>query len=189
VKAATLVARPKTRSECRVLELALGILCVLTIVVVASALHRLMLYENAFGLTRPRLAAEGFAVWLAGTFAVLLVLGGVRRPSEVPRVVLAWTAFALVGFSVGNPDARIAERNVARWHETGRLDVGYLSTLSADAAPELAQLPPKLRRYALATTADRLSKDEPLASANLSRSRARRHLRTAAVSAVTPGLP
>jgi hypothetical protein len=189
VKGAAFAAKPETSREHVVRQLGLGLLCALTIVILASALHRLMLYENAFGLTRTRLAAEAFAVWLAGTFAVLLGLGAARRTRELPRVVLAWTALALVGFSVANPDARIAERNVSRWRETGRLDVRYLSTLSADATPELARLPPTLRQRALARIAGRLSKDEPLASANLSRARARRHLRAAAVSVATPGLP
>jgi hypothetical protein len=176
VKVATLVAQPRTTTEERTLQLLLGLLCALTLVVLASALHRLMLYEDAFGLTRPRLAAEGFILWLGGTIAILLLLGALRRTASFPRTVLVWTASALVVFSIANPDARIADRNVERWRNTGRLDVGYVSTLSADAVPALSELPAPLRPRVLARIADRLSREEPWSSANLSRARAQRDL-------------
>ena len=47
-----------------VLRFLLGALLCLTLVVLVSALHRLRLYEDAFGLTRLRLLAEGIALWL-----------------------------------------------------------------------------------------------------------------------------
>jgi hypothetical protein len=173
VKGAAVFARPRTRTERLLLRGLLGLLGVLTIVIVASALHRLRLYESAFGLTRPRLAAEAFALWLAGTFALLLLLGALRRAAIFPRAVLAWAAVALIGFSIANPDARIAERNVDRWRETGRIDLRYVSGLSADAAPALSRLPAPLRDEALAEIAEGLSREEPWSSANLSRRHAR----------------
>jgi hypothetical protein len=173
VKAATMFAGPRTRAEELLLRGLLGLLGVLTIVIVASAFHRLRLYESAFGLTRPRLAAEAFALWLAGTFVLLLLLGALQRAATFPRSVLAWAAVALIGFSIANPDARIAERNVDRWRETGRIDLRYVSGLSADAAPALNGLPAPLRDEALAEIAEELARDEPRSSANLSRRRAR----------------
>jgi Domain of unknown function (DUF4173) len=173
VKGATLFAGPRTRTEELFLRALLGLLCALTIVIVASAFHRLRLYESAFGLTRLRLAAEAFALWLGGTFALLLAVGALRRAVAFPRVVLAWVAVALIAFSIANPDARIADRNVERWRETGRLDVVYVSRLSADATPALSRLPTGLRDEALAEIAEDLSPEEPWSSANLSRRRAR----------------
>jgi hypothetical protein len=176
VKGATLFAGPRTRTEQLLLQALLGLLCALTIVIVASAFHRLRLYESAFGLTRLRLVAEVFALWLGGTFALLLLVGALRRASMLPRAVLAWAATALVAFSVANPDARIADRNVDRWRETGRIDLDYASRLSADATPALSRLPAPLRDQALAEIAEELSRDEPWSSANLSRRRARDRL-------------
>jgi hypothetical protein len=188
VKSAALVARPRSRAEELLLRALLGVLCALTIVILASALHRLRLYESAFGLTRARIAAEAFAVWLGGTFALLLLLGGLRRVASLPRVLLGWAALALVLFSVADPDGRIADRNVERWRETGRLDLAYASNLSADAAPALSRLPLHLRRQALAKLEEDLARDEPLASANLARARARRLIRRAlpATTAASP---
>jgi hypothetical protein len=173
VKGAAIFAGPRTRSERLLLRGLVALLCLLTIVVVASAIHRLRLYESAFGLTRPRLAAEAFALWLAGTFALLLLLGAVQRAGAFPRAVLAWAAVALIGFSIANPDARIAERNVDRWRETGRIDLEYGSRLSADATPALSRLPAPLRDEALAEITEKLSREEPWSSANLSRRHAR----------------
>jgi hypothetical protein len=177
VKGATTFAGPRTRAEQLLLRGLLGLLCLLTIVIVASAFHRLRLYESAFGLTRPRLAAEAFALWLSGTFALLVLLGALQRAAAFPRAVLAWAAVALVGFSIANPDARIAERNVDRWRETGRIDLEYVSGLSADATPALSRLPAHLSDEALTEIAEELSRDEPWSSANLSRRRARDLLR------------
>jgi Domain of unknown function (DUF4173) len=176
IKGATLVAVPRGRTEEVILRLLLGLLCALTLVIVASAFHRLRLYESAFGLTRLRLTAEAFSLWLGGTFALLVVLGALRRAAAFPRIVLAWSAVAMIVFSLANPDARIAERNVDRWRETGRIDLDYASGLSADAVPALRRLPAGLRAQALAELRTTLSQDEPWSSENLSRRRAREPL-------------
>ena len=174
IAAATVVADARSRRDARLLRLLLGILCALAVVVVVSALHRLRLYEDAFGLTRLRLGAEAFSLWLGALFGLLIVAGtSVRLLGQLPRAVLAGTAAALIAFTLANPDGLIASKNVERWRETGRLDVAYLQTLSADAAPVLAGLPPTLRDEALAPLVARLAGDGPWSSANLSRHRAR----------------
>jgi hypothetical protein len=177
VAAADLLADVARRRDALLMRALLGILCALAIVVLVSALHRLRLYEDAYGLTRARLAAEVFALWLGGLFGLLLAAGIVDRVARhLPRLVLAGSGAALLAFTVANPDGLIAERNVERWRATGRLDVAYLQTLSADAAPALAGLPPGLRDEVLAPLAARLADDERWSSANLSRRRARRQL-------------
>lgn len=173
IKGATLVAAPRGRTEDVLLRLLLGLLCALTLVIVASAFHRLRLYESAFGLTRLRLTAEAFSLWLGGTLALLVVVGALRRSAALPRIVLAWSAVALIVFSLANPDARIADRNVDRWRETGRIDLHYASGLSADAVPALSRLPAALRAEALAEIENTLARAEPWSSANVSRRRAR----------------
>jgi hypothetical protein len=188
VGAAALVAHAPKRSHQLILRVLLGILCVLTIVVVASALRRLTLYEEAFGLTRLRLLAEAISLWFGGLFALLVASGlipHVRR--QLPRIAIAGTAVVLLTFSFVNPDGLIAERNIERWRDTGRLDVAYLQKLSADAAPALAELPPALRDRALAPLAVRLQKGEPWSSFNLSRDRARSQLAGEAVAGAQRG--
>jgi hypothetical protein len=138
--------------------------------------ERLLLYEDAFGLTRLRLFAVAIALWLGGLFALLLVAGlapPVRR--KLAHIAVAGTALALLGFSLASPDRLIADRNVERWRETGRIDGWYLSGLSADAAPALVELPAEL--HVLDGLETRLAEDEPWSSWNRSRARAREVLR------------
>jgi Domain of unknown function (DUF4173) len=174
IGAALACAATPERKHRLALRLLLGALCGLTIVVLASALQRLLLYEDAFGLTRSRLFAEAVAVWLGGLFA-LLVAGGLVRlvGANLARIAVVGTAVALLGFSLANPDALVAERNVERWRDTGRIDVFYLQELSADAAGTLAELPPHLRVEALRPLGYRLEEPEPWSSFNLSRDQAR----------------
>jgi hypothetical protein len=174
VGGAVIFAATPRRAHRLLLRVLLGILCALTIVVLVSALRRLWLYEEAYGLTRLRLLAEAIAVWLGAFFALLLAAGLLARlRRRLASVTLAGTAVALLAFSLLNPDGLIAERNVERWRDTGRLDLGYLRTLSADAAPGLASLPPSLRGVALEPQRTALAEDEPWGSFNFSRSRAR----------------
>jgi hypothetical protein len=172
VALAVRLARARGRDR-RLLYLLLGVLLACTGVVLASALHRLHLYEDAYGLTRARLTAEAVCLWLGG--AIALVAGaGIARPlaRRLAHLAVGGTAAALLAFSLSNPEARIAERNVDRWRETGRIDTSYLSLLSADAVPALAELPRPLRERALGSRAE-LRRHEPWSSANLSRARAR----------------
>jgi hypothetical protein len=174
VSGAVLFAATPRRADRLVLRLLLGVLCALTIVVLVSALSRLRLYEEAFGLTRLRLLAEAVAVWLGGLFALLLAAGLVARLRRVlAPVAIAGTGLALLVFSLLDPDGLIAQRNVERWRDTGRIDLAYLRTLSADAAPELVSLPPSLRSSTLEPLRSELAAGEPWSSFNLSRRRAR----------------
>jgi hypothetical protein len=112
----------------------LGALCALTLVVLASALTRLDLYMDAYGLTRLRLSAQATILWLGGVFALVLIVGAARRTGWLPRATVALTASALLAFATSNPDLRIAAHNVKR---PGIVDERVLRELSADAAPAL----------------------------------------------------
>ncbi|MDQ1106339.1 DUF4153 domain-containing protein [Nocardioides zeae] len=131
------------------LRVALGALCVETLVVVASALHRMGLYQEAYGYTRLRLLVDVFEGWLG--VVVLAVLVGVvtLRGAGVARFALLSGVVALLGLAAVNPDAWIAERNLERYDATGRVDWTYLSELSDDAVPVLADLPADERACAL----------------------------------------
>lgn len=179
----TLAGRTAPRAsalERRLAAIALGVLLVLTLVVVASALRRLGLYVEAYGATRPRLLAATVELWL-GLVVLLVAAAGVSRHHLwlprcwlprcwLPRAVVASGAWALLLLALANPDALVAERNVARFEQTGKLDVDYLTGLSAGAVPVLDQLPEPLRSCALAGYVP--GGDDGLASLNLDRARA-----------------
>lgn len=123
------------------LRVALGALCAETLVVVASALHRMDLYQEAYGYTRLRLLVGAFEGWLG--LVVLAVIVGVvtLRGAGVARFALLSGVVVLLGIAAVDPDAWIAEQNLERYDATGRIDWSYLSGLSDDAVPVLADLP------------------------------------------------
>ncbi|MER6997434.1 DUF4173 domain-containing protein [Streptomyces sp. NPDC000410] len=139
----------------------LGTLCVLTLVVVASALRRMDLYVDAYGLTRLRVSVATMELWL-GLVIALIIAAGVFGSRWLPRAIAGSAAAAVLAFGLASPDALIAERNVQRYERTGKIDVRYLGNLSADAVPALDRLPEPLRSCALRLTAlDLEGADEP----------------------------
>jgi len=124
-----------TRADRVWLRGSLGLLCALTLVVVGSALHRMHLYQEAYGFTRLRLFVDTFEGWLGLVVVAVAVAGVVRWGVWVPRFALVTGVAGLLGLAVINPDAWIAEHNLNRYADTGRVDWSYLRNLSADAVP------------------------------------------------------
>lgn len=110
----------------------------LTFVILVAAFQRLNLYEEAYGFTRLRVMTQVFMVWLALLFGVLIL--------ELLGWRFFWKACVLMGIGFAatlnlmNLDAFIAAHNIARFDDTGKLDVSYLLKLSNDAVPEIAPL-------------------------------------------------
>ena len=161
-----------SRTDRIVMQVLLGLLCLLTLALLASALKRLSLYEEAFGLTRLRISVHATILWLGGTFAMLLVAGAMWNATWLARAALFFTAIGLVTFSAVDPDASIARQNVDRYVTTGEIDPYYLSTLSADAVPELTRLPEPARSCLLGIHA-RNDYDASWPAFNISRRRAK----------------
>jgi hypothetical protein len=149
-----------------------GGLVALVFVVMASALQRMRLYEQAYGLTELRLYAVGIILWLGVVFVwfSITVLRGRRNLFAVGALVAGFAATA--GLNVANPDALIARTNVDR----PRIDVAYVAGLSDDAVPALLETLPSLRpevRQAIAAELLRRSESGGgWRSFNLARSRA-----------------
>jgi two-component system sensor histidine kinase BaeS len=116
----------------------LGLLCVLTLLVVASALRGMAVYQDAYGFTTLRLFVDVFEGWLGFVVLSIMVAGLAGWGRWLPRIALVSGAVALIGLAAINPDAWVAERNLDRYEATGNLDLRYLQTLSADAAPVIA---------------------------------------------------
>lgn len=171
----------------RVARLSLGVLCALTFVILMSAHFRLALYEEAYGLTRLRLLVHATIVWFAVLLVLIAVAGAFWRALWIPRTVLLLTAAGLLCLNVVNPDAVIAQRNIDRYEETGRIDPFYLGGLSHDAVPVLATLEEPMRSCVLGIKAARTSDGSSLSAFNFSRERAREILRS--VQAPTESCP
>jgi len=161
------------------MRVALGALCLLTLVVVGSALHRMHLYQEAYGFTRLRLLVDVFEGWLGLVILLVAAAGVALRAGWLPGAGLVTAVVALLGIAAMNPDAWIARHNLDRYDDTGKVDWSYLQGLSDDAVPVLAGLPQGQRECALA---GRSEYDGDWLEWNLGRSRAADHLPRSAVA-------
>ncbi len=150
VWAATRKAPRETPADRAWIRGSLGLLCVATLVVVASALYRMGLYQDAYGFTRLRLLVDVFEAWL-GLLVLATMAGGVAlRAAWLPRFGLLTGVTALLGLAALDPDAWIARQNLDRYAESGEVDWVYLAGLSDDALPVLRDLPADLEPCAIA---------------------------------------
>lgn len=140
----------RTARDRLVLRFLLGALCLLTLIVVGSALYRMSLYQEAYGYTVLRVLVDAFEVWL-GVLVVLVMVAGIRLGGDwLPRTAVATGAVFLLVIGLANPEAWVAAQNIARFEQTGKLDLDYLSSLGPDAAPIIkAGLPPHVAECAL----------------------------------------
>jgi hypothetical protein len=176
LRAVTDLSDPRHRLRFTVLaEVALG----LTLVIVAVALRRLGLYQEAYGLTMLRLYSSVFAVWIG---AVLLFAGAALAGVGAGRAWFPAAAGAaglvlLLVLNIVNPEAAVVRHNVDRAARTQKVDPIYLADLSDDAVPALVRALPRLpepaRAEVLAAVCDvGMSPFDGWAAANTSRRRA-----------------
>jgi hypothetical protein len=162
LSAAARWAPRQTRADRVLIRAILGALATLTLIVVASALHRMDVYADTYGLTRLRVMVAACEFWLGVVFLMILVAGIRLHARWLPRAAVAAAVLALLGLAAANPDGLIAERNIARFQQTGRIDTAYLSNLSPDAVPaleRLATLDPVRRDCALAEIHRTMNRD------------------------------
>jgi CBS domain-containing protein len=116
------------------------VLVALVGVILASALMRLLLYENAYGFTRLRTYTHVAILWMGVMFVAFLVLLLAGRL----RMLAPLALLAVIGFTATlnllNVDGFIVRQNSARLTMLGEIDVVYLSGLTFDAAPGLVRL-------------------------------------------------
>jgi hypothetical protein len=163
--------RPTRPADRRVMQALLGVLCVLTLVILMSSGARLGVYEDTYGFTRLRISVHAAIAWMAAIFVLVIVAGATWRASWLPRAAVAVSACGLLAFNLVDPDGLIARHNVERFEATGNIDVAYLSILSLDAVPALAELPGPERSCILAAIAARTSDDVGVWGFSLGRDR------------------
>ncbi len=156
-----------------------GVHLVLLLVIVASAIQRMLVYQTAYGLTEGRVVVTAALVWL--TLVVLwfgaTVFSGRRDRFAFGGLV---TAYVLVGaLQFINPAGLVARHNLDRIAELDGVDVEYLSSLGSDPAPLLVARLSELAEEEQCLVAGRLlsqwgpERPGEWRSFNLSESRAR----------------
>ncbi|MCE9669068.1 DUF4173 domain-containing protein [Myxococcus stipitatus] len=123
----------------RVFQVGTSLMVGLTLVIVASAVKRMTLYEDAYGYTRLRLFTHVFMVALGVVLAWRCVTLW-WRPERFAVGAFVTALASVLAVNVINPDALIVRLNLARDTSEEALDVLYLAGwLSEDAVPELAK--------------------------------------------------
>ncbi|MFN0177578.1 MAG: DUF4153 domain-containing protein [Gemmatimonadales bacterium] len=149
--AADWLLKPQRPRDARVFRVLGGVLLLLLVVIIASALQRVRAYQAAYGLTESRFYGAAFVGWLTllTLWFAATVLRGRRAGFGFPALV-SGLAFVTLLVAV-NPDRWIAQTNLARGglstvtDRTGEgIDAGYLASLSADAVPALMDALPRL---------------------------------------------
>ena len=128
------------------------VLCGLTGVILASALLRLRIYQDAYGWTELRFYVLAAIVWLAAGIVLTGVLLARSRMGWLGHGLGLAALIVLIGVNVVGPSRLIAEQNVARVLDPslvpadGRsgLDVSYAVRLGDDAIPALVAALPAL---------------------------------------------
>jgi hypothetical protein len=129
-----------------------ALLSVCVLVVLASAVQRMLLYVDSFGLSIDRVEATTVMVWLAGS--LLLFAGTVlrNRPAGFASGAVSLGVVVCLALTLLNPAALVTRINIERSLNRQlalELDLDYLHKLGADAVPTLLdyfpQLPPKLQ--------------------------------------------
>jgi hypothetical protein len=119
-------------------RLALPLLALLGAIML-SAVLRMRLYVQYFGLTTDRLYALVGMLWLAFVFLcmAMTVLRGWTRPFAAMAVLSAFaTVFAL---NLVSPEALVARVDLSPSRTARPVDYKYLASLSGDAAPIVAR--------------------------------------------------
>ena len=131
------ILRKETRGALTVFRSLAGLNLLLLGVIMASAWQRLMLYQEAYGLTESRLyaAATLAGIGLVAAWFAFTVLRGRRSRFAFGSILAAYAVILML--NIINPDAMIARINMTRASEGKQIDSLYLARLSRDATPEL----------------------------------------------------
>jgi hypothetical protein len=142
--AAEWLLRAERPGQLRLFRALAGLLVGLVFLVVASAVQRMRIYQDVYGLTELRVYTTAVMAWIALVLAwlTLTVLRGRRDRFAFGALAAGLATVGLLDLI--NPDAFIARTNIARAAQGAALDAEYVGGLSADAAPALVEALPTL---------------------------------------------
>lgn len=144
-----------------VYRLLAGTLVLLLLVIVSSAVKRMLLYQSAYGLTELRLYTTAFMTWL-GIVLIWFSITVLRERRNIFATGAVLAGLCVIGaVNFLNPDALIARVNTNRALHGEEFDAAYVASLSGDAVPilvaELADLDSAVRCLVAARLLDRWS--------------------------------
>ena len=131
------ISKRETRRQRSSFSVASILLLALVLVILASSLMRLTLYEEAYGFTRLRTYTHVFIFTLAVLLAATIIFEIVRWQHRF-ALALVLTLFGFgIALAILNVDGFIVNKNIERTLAGMQLDTEYISTLSHDAVPQI----------------------------------------------------
>ena len=94
----------------------IGLLSVSTLILIATAISKMVLYIRAYGLTRLRVYASWFMILLAAGFLIMLIKQIIPKTNAVCAMLAAFILLFGV-LALSDPDRQIARYNVDRYIE------------------------------------------------------------------------
>lgn len=136
--------RKENHAHERIFRALAGTQIALLFVIMVSAVKRMLLYQNEYGLTELRLYTTAFMLWLALVFVwfALTVLRDKRERFAFGGLVAG--LLVILALHAINPDALIVRVNLAHARAGRNFDVHYAVSLSDDAVPTLLEALPSL---------------------------------------------
>lgn len=139
-------------------------------VILASALQRLSLYIESFGLSLSRVFAVAFIVWLAGNLLSFAATSARGRERGFASGLLVSGVLTIFLVALANPAAVVARVNLERpLQANAQMDWHYLLNLGPDAVPTLLRDLPQLPKQVQCEMANALLRRYGDESANNAR--------------------
>ncbi len=117
------------------------VISVFTLILIATAMAKMMLYIDSYGLTQKRVYASWLMLMLGVMFILVLIATAIRKLRLIPALVLtAVLCFGLI--SIPDVDALIASYNVDTYlaGELNDVDVESLAEYGSSSVPALVKL-------------------------------------------------
>lgn len=130
-----------TKRESKGSRVTFSVLAVLlmanVLVILASSLQRLLLYEGAYGFSELRTYTHVFIFWLGGLILATIVLEVLKRRGHFALALLIMVVGFMATLGIMNVDGYIVHQNVQSAQTGKELDGSYIRGLSDDAVPAL----------------------------------------------------
>lgn len=139
--AAVILFTKKSKFSSAVLKILTVIFSAFTLVLITTAIAKLVMYINIYGLTQKRF----YAAWFMLVLALIFIAVAISRFIPKIKVLVVSAAILVVSFtclSLCNADSLIAKYNVDRYISgtLGTVDVNTMGEMGDAAIPELIRL-------------------------------------------------
>lgn len=123
----------------KAIRFTLTVLVVSSAVILISAFMRMLMYEDAYGFTFLRVLVHSFMIFLMFILAYTLVKIWLEQISLFHFYFIAALIY-YVGINTINLDRIVVKQNIARYEETGKIDIHYLNQFSTTGILGLIEL-------------------------------------------------